>query len=113
MTAEDPDVALGIAAALRQFWLQRNHSAEGQRIVVGLLERAAPSESPEFAGAAVTAAFLANWLGDYATARRFGEVCVAAYRRLGDRPGLAKALATLGIWVIEERPSRKRAVLAS
>jgi predicted ATPase/class 3 adenylate cyclase len=105
MTAEDPDVALGIAAALRQFWLQRNHSAEGQQILVGLLERAAPSESPEFAGAAVAAAFLANWLGDYATARRFGEVCVAAYRRLGDRPGLANALASLGFGMIEVDPS--------
>ena len=105
MAAEDPEVALGIAAALRQFWLQRNHSAEGQRILVGLLERTTSTESREFAGAALAAGFNANWLGDYATARRFGEVVVAAYRRLGDRPGLANALATLAFGMIEIDPS--------
>jgi predicted ATPase/class 3 adenylate cyclase len=105
MTAEDPNVALGIAAGLRQFWLQRNHSAEGQQILVSLLERTAPSESREFADAAAAASSNANWLGDYATARRFGEVDVAARRRLGDRPGLADALGTLGFGMIEIDPS--------
>jgi non-specific serine/threonine protein kinase len=105
MTAEDPNVALGIAAGLRQFWLQRNHSAEGQQILIDLLERTAPSESREFAEAAAAASTNANWLGDYATARRFGEVDVAARRRLGDRPGLADALGTLGFGMIEIDPS--------
>jgi predicted ATPase/class 3 adenylate cyclase len=105
MAAEDSDMALGIAAALRQFWLQRNHSAEGQRILVGLLERAGSSDSREFADAAAAASANANWLGDYATARRFGEVVVAAYRRLGDRRGLADALAGLGFGMIEIDPS--------
>ena len=105
MAAEDPDMALGIAAALRQFWLQRNHSAEGQRILVGLLERAGSSDSREFADAAAAASANANWLGDYATARRFGEVSVSAYRRFGDRRGLAEALAGLGFGMIEIDPS--------
>jgi predicted ATPase/class 3 adenylate cyclase len=105
MTAEDSDIALGIAAALRQFWVQRNHSAEGQQILVSLLERTVSSKSREFAAAAMTAAYVANWLGDYATARRFGEVSVAAYRRLGDRRGLADALGGFGFGMIEIDPS--------
>jgi predicted ATPase/class 3 adenylate cyclase len=105
MTAEEPDTALGIAAALRQFWLQRNHSAQGLQILVNLLEQTVSSQSRELAAAAVTAGYIANWLGDYATARRFGEVSVAAYRRLGDRRALADALATFGFGMIEIDPS--------
>jgi predicted ATPase/class 3 adenylate cyclase len=105
MAADDPDMALGIAAALRQFWLQRNHSAEGQQVLIGLIERAGSSESREFAAAAAAASTNANWLGDYSTARRFGEVGVAAYRRLGDRPALAYALGGLSFGMIEVDPS--------
>ena len=34
------DKALEIAAALGPFWLRRNRSAEGQRILIGLVDRA-------------------------------------------------------------------------
>ena len=105
MATEDPDVALGTAAALREFWLQRNHGAEGQKVLIGLLERAGSSETREFGAAALAASTNANWLGDYSTARRFGEIGVAVYRRIGGRSALAYALGGLGFGMIEVDPS--------
>jgi predicted ATPase/class 3 adenylate cyclase len=102
----DIESGLATAAALGPFWLQRNHSAEGQRILVGLVDRAAPSDGPEVASAAATAAFNATWLGDFATGRRMGSVGADAYRRLGDRRGFAFAIGTLGYSTIEVDPSR-------
>jgi predicted ATPase len=93
--------ALAIAAALRPFWLQRNHSAEGLRTLVALSEQAARSDGPEFAAATAGAAAIATWLGDYAIGRRMGELSVAAYRRLGDRWGLAEALGSFAFATIE------------
>ena len=102
----DIDSALAIAAGLGPFWLQRNHGAEGQRILVGLVDRAAPSDRPEFAIAAATAGYNAQWLGDHATGRRLGEVSAEAYRRVGDRRGLAFALGIVGFSTIEVDPLR-------
>jgi predicted ATPase/class 3 adenylate cyclase len=98
------ETALAIAAALGPFWLRRNHSAEGQRILIGLIDRAPQAEGPELAAAAAEAAGNATWLGDYATGRRMGELAVAAYRRLEDRRGLAFALPSLGFSTIELDP---------
>jgi len=102
----DIEAALAIAAALGPFWLQRNHSAEGQRILVGLVDRAARSDGPELATAAATAGFNAQWLGDHATGRRMGNVSADAYRRLGDRGGLAFALGVVAFSTIEVDPLR-------
>ena len=102
----DIESALAIAAALGPFWLQRNHSAEGQRILVGLVDRAARSDGPEFATAAATAGYNAEWLGDHATGRRLGELSAEAYRRVGDRRGLAFAMGIVGFSTIEIDPLR-------
>ncbi|HEY8868737.1 MAG TPA: hypothetical protein VIM30_05060 [Candidatus Limnocylindrales bacterium] len=102
----DVESALAIAAGLGPFWLQRNHSAEGQRILVGLVGRAAPSDRPEFAMAAATAGYNAQWLGDHATGRRLGEMSAEAYRRVGDRRGVAFALGIVGFSTIEVDPIR-------
>ena len=102
----DIESALAIAAALGPFWLQRNHSAEGQRILVGLVDGAARSDGPEFAMAAATAGYNAQWLGDHATGRRLGEVSAEAYRRVGDRRGVAFALGIVGFSTIEVDPLR-------
>ena len=102
----DIESALAIAAALGPFWLQRNHGAEGQRILVGLVDRAAPSDRPEFAAAAATAGYNAQWLGDHATGRRLGEVGAEAYRRLGDRRGVGFAQSIVGFSTIEVDPIR-------
>ena len=58
------DVALAIAAALGPFWLQRNHSAEGQQTLVRLIDSAHERDSPEFAAATAAAGFNANWLAE-------------------------------------------------
>jgi predicted ATPase/class 3 adenylate cyclase len=102
----DIESALAIAAALGPFWLQRNHTFEGQRYLVGLVDRAARSDGAEVAAAAATAAFNATWLGDFATGRRIGSVAADAYRSLGDRRGLAFALGTVGYSTIEVDPLR-------
>jgi predicted ATPase/class 3 adenylate cyclase len=100
----DLKTALAIAAALGPFWLQRNHSAEGQRILVNLVRRARSDEGPEVAAAAAAAGFNATWLGDYATGREMGELSVRAYRRLGDDRGLAFASGVRGFSMIETDP---------
>jgi predicted ATPase/class 3 adenylate cyclase len=102
----DIESALAIAAALGPFWLQRNHCAEGQRILIGLINQTPRSDGPEFAMAAATVAFNATWLGDFATGRRMGEVSAEAYRRLGDRRGLRYALNIVGYSTIEVDPLR-------
>jgi predicted ATPase/class 3 adenylate cyclase len=107
----DIESALATAAALGPFWLQRNHSAEGQRILVGLVDRAAPSDGPEFATAAATAGYNAQWLGDHAIGRRMGEVSAEAYRRIGDGGGLAVALGIVAFSTIEVDPLRALAMI--
>jgi non-specific serine/threonine protein kinase len=102
----DIESALAIAAALGPFWLQRNHAAEGQRFLVGLVDRAGRSDGPEFAAAAATAGYNAQWLGDHAAGRRLGELSAEAYRRVGDRRGLAFALGIVGFSTIELDPRR-------
>jgi len=102
----DIESALAIAAALGPFWLQRNHAAEGQRFLVGLVDRAGRSDGPEFAVAAATAGYNAQWLGDHAAGRRLGELGAEAYRRVGDRHGVAFALGIVGFSTIEVDPPR-------
>ena len=102
----DTESALAIAAGLGPFWLQRNHAAEGQRLLVGLVDRAARFDGPEFATAAATAGYNAQWLGDHATGRRLGELSAEAYSRAGDRRGLAFAMGIVGFSTIEVDPRR-------
>lgn len=97
--------ALGIAAALRPFWLQRNHSAEGLRILVALTEQAARPQGTDFAAAAATAAAIGCWLGDYATARRMAALSMTAYRDIGDRRRHADALVSLAFATSEFDPA--------
>ena len=108
----DIKTALVIAAALGPFWLQRNHSVEGQHLLVDLVNRALPDEGAEVAAAAASAGFNATWLGDYATGRTMGELSVRAFRTLGDRAGLALALGIKGFSMIEVDPSAALGMLA-
>jgi predicted ATPase/class 3 adenylate cyclase len=107
----DSESALAIAAGLGPFWLQRNHSAEGQRILVGLVDGSAHSDGPEFAIAAATAGYNAQWLGDHATGRRMGELSAEAYRRIGDGGGLGVALGIVAFSTIEVDPLRALAII--
>ena len=100
------DQALGIAAALRFFWVERNHGGEGMRTLVELAEASDQQGGPEFAAATAAAAAIATWLGDFATARRMGELSVAAHRNLGGGWGLADAIGTYAFAHIEIDPER-------
>jgi predicted ATPase/class 3 adenylate cyclase len=106
----DPVEALSIAAALRAFWLERNHGGEGLRILVALTEQAGVPVGPEFARATAAAAAIGTWLGDYATARRLGELSVAGWTGTDDRWGFADAVGTLAFATIEVDP-RKALIL--
>jgi tetratricopeptide (TPR) repeat protein len=101
VASDDPAQALGIAAALRPFWLQRNRSAEGLRILVELSDHATAPHGPEFAAATASASAIATWLGRYDVGRRMGALSVAEYRRLDDRWGLAEALGSFAFSTIE------------
>ena len=99
--SDEPAQALAIASALRPFWLQRNRSAEGLRILVELSDTAPNPHGPEFAAATASAAAIATWLGRYDVARRMGELSVAEYRRLDVRWELAEALGSFAFATIE------------
>ena len=102
----EPVEALGLAAALRPFWLERNHGAEGLRTLVGLIEQAGVPVGPEFARATAAAAAIGTWLGHYSVARRMGELSVAAWGQLDDRWGFADAVGTLAFATIEVNPRK-------
>lgn len=102
--------ALGLAAALRPFWLERNHGGEGLRTLVALIEQADARVGPEFARATAAAAAIGTWLGHYSVARRIGELSVAAWSQLDDRWGFADAVGTLAFATIEVDP-RKALIL--
>ena len=101
----EPRQALAIAAAMRPFWLQRNHSSEGLRTLVALADRYEDGGGPEFAAATAAAAAIATWLGDYATGRRMGRLSVDEFRRLEERWGVAEAIGSLAFATIEVDPN--------
>jgi predicted ATPase/class 3 adenylate cyclase len=108
----DPVQSLGIAAALRAFWLERNHSAEGLQTLVSLSEAVGIPDGPEFARATAAGSAISTWLGDYATSRRMGKLSVAAWGRLEDRWGFADAVSTLAFAMIEVDPREALALNA-
>jgi predicted ATPase/class 3 adenylate cyclase len=107
----DLATALSIAAALERFWLERNHSAEGRRLLAELVERPDAPEGPELARALASATAIEVWLGDYAVGRRFGERATGLFRRLEDRSGLVNPLTSYGFALIENDPERALAVI--
>jgi hypothetical protein len=106
----EPVEALGLAAALRPFWLERNHGGEGLRTLVALSEQAGLSVGSEFARATAAAAAIGTWLGHYSVARRMGELSVAAWGQLDDRWGFADAVGTLAFATIEVDPQKALAL---
>jgi predicted ATPase/class 3 adenylate cyclase len=101
-----PTEGLGLGAALRPFWLERNHGGEGLRTLVALIEQPGISLEVEFARATAAAAAIATWLGDYSLARRTGEASVTAWAQVDDRRGFADAIGTLAFATIELDPAK-------
>jgi predicted ATPase/DNA-binding SARP family transcriptional activator/Tfp pilus assembly protein PilF len=108
----DVEVGLRLGGALWRFWSMHGYFREGRAHLAAVLEMA---DAPGPAGAAqedephtvqltavkAKAAFgggaLHMSLGDFDTARALFEQSLALSRELGDRPGMAAALNTLGI----------------
>jgi predicted ATPase len=99
---EEVEASLRLASALVPFWFQRNHWTEGR----GWLDQALALPGVETfphhrAMALLGAGALAQRQGDLAAGRPLLASSVALFRELGDRLGLARALAyesaTLGM----------------
>jgi predicted ATPase/DNA-binding CsgD family transcriptional regulator len=97
-TAEKKEMALRLASALARFWEVQHRLQEGRTFLewalVGSEETVAPSVR---AKALETAVFLALNQGDIGRAEAPGEQCLALYRQIGDKQGMAVALLRLGV----------------
>jgi hypothetical protein len=76
------------------------------RTLVALSEQPGLPVGSEFARAAAAAAAIGTWLGDYSTARRMGELSVAAWASLDNLWGFADAVGTLAFATIEVDPQK-------
>jgi non-specific serine/threonine protein kinase len=94
-----PAGALRLAGALWRYCLMRGHLREGRGWLEAAIARAAPAEilTPQWAQALHGVGALAWLQGDQAAARSRLDESVAAWRQLGDRRGVASALAWLGL----------------
>ncbi|GGV20618.1 hypothetical protein GCM10010260_70770 [Streptomyces filipinensis] len=86
----EPDDALRLAAALRSFWPERGHLAEGRRWLEDALA-AAPEPSPQRARALMGRAVLAIRLGDGSPLEDIAGQLVRMHRRRPDPAALANA----------------------
>ena len=103
----EPDAGLRTAAALGRFWLFRNHQREGRRYIEELLAMPAGETGSLAARAAAlsTAADIAGWQADYAASGPLAQMSLAAYRELGDLPGIAQQLSSLGYAAVTSDPA--------
>jgi non-specific serine/threonine protein kinase len=99
----DAETGLRVGSALAKFWTVRGHQTEGQRWLDAALERAATAvpavaavSDAHRARACYAAGRMARARRDYAAARRRYEESLARWRAVGDRQGIALALASLG-----------------
>ena len=94
---------LRLASALGWFWRSRGHLGEGRRWISVSID-AAPSgqDSPTRADALRWAGLLAMDQADYSAAQVLQEEALAIYRRVGDRPGIARVLNNLGLVAIDQ-----------
>jgi len=93
---EPGEKALALAAALLWFWDVRGYLTEGHEWLTRALA-AAPAPTPERARAADAAGWLAQRLGDFATARRHFEESAAIAREVDEPLILARAIRNLAL----------------
>lgn len=93
----DVELELRLAAALAYFWLVRGHLSEGRSRLEAALAHGDGAPAPLRARTLFGAGRFANSLGDDERMRDLMEECLAVYRSLDDRPGIARALDGLGI----------------
>ncbi|MEV6839588.1 BTAD domain-containing putative transcriptional regulator [Streptomyces sp. NPDC051133] len=92
LLSHEPDDALRLAVALRSFWPERGHLAEGRRWLDDTLA-AAPEPSPQRAKALMGQAVLAIRLGDCSPLEDIAEQIVGIQRRRPDPRAAAHAHA--------------------
>jgi predicted ATPase len=92
----DLERGLKLAADLYRFWEMHSHFAEGRHWLQTFIDR---SDAPTVErGRALNAAgALSDYQGDYLTARRCFEACLAIFQALGDRRRVAAALNNLAM----------------
>jgi predicted ATPase/class 3 adenylate cyclase len=91
------EAGLRFCGALHRYWVNRGHLAEGLEWCGRTLGRAGSEARQERAKVLNGAGLLAYWQGDYPAARARHEECLAIWRQLGDRRGVAVALSNLGM----------------
>lgn len=91
---------LRLAAALAEFWEQYNFQVEGRAWLEKLLAQAGDQAAPEVRAAALRGAGKAAYFqNDFVAARDCFEQSLTLDRALNNRPGIAEALARLGLLV--------------
>jgi len=90
-----PSLMAGIAGGLWRFWWVRGHWSEGRRWLE-LATTAAGGTARDLSYVYLGASSIAADQGDLVTAAAYGEDCLARYREVGDRAGVAYALNNLG-----------------
>ena len=94
--SREAETGLRLGGALWRFWYVRGYYSEGRELLSQLLglatgRTAARAKALNGAGA------LAQWQGDYATARSLFEESLAIRQELGDKRGIASSLNNLGV----------------
>jgi predicted ATPase/DNA-binding SARP family transcriptional activator len=97
LDSADPERGLALATAMWWYWWITGRMVEG-RAWLGRALRATPDTPTRLRGQALrVAASLARNSGDLTAARSLGEQGLAAFRSLGDQPGIVAALNNLSI----------------
>ncbi len=99
----EPELAHRLGGALRIFWFVRGHVAEGSDWLAEILHVTSPAAKPASRARTLeSAAFLARHSGDHTGARAYTEEALALRRAMGDRKGVADALALLGYLLVHQ-----------
>jgi predicted ATPase/serine/threonine protein kinase/DNA-binding CsgD family transcriptional regulator len=98
---QETEAALNLAGALWRFWYLRGYWSEGNRWLTLALQLPQAESFPRARARALGGAGrLAQYQGNSTTGRQQLEACVALYRELEDRQGLAEALT---MWELDYR----------
>lgn len=92
----ESELGLRLAVALYEYWFIHAHLSEGQEWLERGLSASGTATASTRARALNEAGWMAWFQGDYEGARALVEESVGLHRQLGDKEGLASAIANLG-----------------